>query len=109
MKPLVIKEKLEELLKSFQDETLKRFEYKLTERNTEIEKLESKLAIKQSAMYELEIKCNDNKQYSRTLTLTAMKIIMSCKSVEFNKNEIDCAHYIGPSSTKKEKSQINCC
>ena len=79
MKPLVTKEKKEELLISFQDETLKRFEYKLKEQNSEIEKLESKLAVEVSAMYELEIKCNSNEQYSRTLILIAMNIIMSCK------------------------------
>ena len=32
MKPLVTNEKLEELLKSFQDEIVKRFEYKLSEK-----------------------------------------------------------------------------
>ena len=32
MKPLVTNEKLEELLKSFQDEIVKRFEHKLSEK-----------------------------------------------------------------------------
>ena len=40
MKPLVTNEKLEELLKSFQNEKVKRFEHKLKEQNTKTGELE---------------------------------------------------------------------
>ena len=65
MKPLVTNEKLEELLKSFQDEIVKKFEHKLKEQNTKIEiklELESKLAMKQTAIDNLVIKSGDNEQ-----------------------------------------------
>ena len=64
MKPLVTNEKLEELLKSFQDEIVNRLEHKIKEQNTKIEELESKLAMNQTAIHNLEIKCDDNEQYS---------------------------------------------
>ena len=44
---------------------MKRFEHRIKEKNTKIDELESKLAIKQTAVDNLEIKCDDNKQYSR--------------------------------------------
>ena len=57
MKPLITYENLEELLKSFQDKIVKRFKHKL-------EQLESKLAMKQTAIYKL-VKCDDSEQYSQ--------------------------------------------
>ena len=65
MKPLVTNDKLEQLLKSFQDGLMKKIEDKFNEQNTRIEELESKLAIKQNIIDNLEIKCDDNEQYSR--------------------------------------------
>ena len=64
MKPLVTNEKLE-LLKSFQDEIVKRFDHKLKEQNTQKEESESKLAMNQTVIDNLVIKCDDNEQYSR--------------------------------------------
>ena len=65
MKPLVTNDKLEQLLKSFQDGLMKKIEDKFNEQNTRIEELESKLAIKQNIIDNLEIKCDDNEQDSR--------------------------------------------
>ena len=64
MKPLVTNETLEQL-KSFQDELMKKIEDKFKEQNDRIEELESKLAMKQNIIDHLEIKCDDNEQYSR--------------------------------------------
>ena len=64
MKPLVTNEKLEEPLKSFQDEIVNRLEHKIKEQNTKIEELESKLAMNQTAIDNLEIKCDGKKQHS---------------------------------------------
>ena len=61
MKPLVTNDKLELLLKSFQDGLMKKIEDKFNEQNTRIEELESKLAIKQNIIDNLKIKCDDNK------------------------------------------------
>ena len=69
MKPLVTNKKLEELLKSFQDETVKRFEHKHKEQNTKIKESESKLAMKQTAIDNLVIKCDDNEQYTLRLCM----------------------------------------
>ena len=48
MKPLVTNDKLEQLLKSFQDGLMKKIEDKFNEQNIRIEELESKMAIKQN-------------------------------------------------------------
>ena len=117
MKPLVTNEKLEELLKSFQDEIVKRFEYKLKEQNTKTEDLESKLAMKKTALDNLEIKCDDNEQYCRRWCLRiyvldfnsdedndVMEKVEKCyrdMGIEFKQNEIDRAHYIGKSFINK--------
>ena len=65
MKPLVTNESLEQQLKSFQDGLMKKIEDKFKEQNDRIEELESKLAMKQNIIDHLEIKCDDNEQYSR--------------------------------------------
>ena len=65
IKPLVTNEKLEELLKSFQDDIVKRFEHKLEEKNSKIVELELKFAMKQTTIDNIEIKCDVNKQYTR--------------------------------------------
>ena len=93
MKPLVTNDKLEQLLKSFQDGLMKKIEDKFNEQNTRIEELESKLAIKQNIIDNLEIKCDDNEQYSRRSCLrvhgldfssdedeSVMKIVEKCCS-----------------------------
>ena len=65
MEPLVTNEKLEQVFKSFQDGLMKKIEDKFKKQNTRTEELESKLAIKQNVTDNLEIKCDDNEQYSR--------------------------------------------
>ena len=65
MKPLVTNETLEQQLKFFQDGLMKKIEDKFKEQNDRIEELESKLAMKQNIVDHLEIKCDDNEQYSR--------------------------------------------
>ena len=43
---------------------MKKTEDKFKEQNDRIAELESKLAMKQNIIYHLEIKCDDNEQYS---------------------------------------------
>ena len=121
MEPLVTNEKLEQVLKSFQDGLMKKIEDKFKEQNTRIEELESKLAIKQNVIDNLEIKCDDNEQYSRRSCLRVhglefnsdndegvmKKVEKCCKDmdVEFNENEIDRAHYIGKPYVDKVKNK----
>ena len=121
MKPLVTNKKLEELLKSFQDEIVNRLEHKIKEQNTKIEELESKLAMNQTAIDNLEIKCDDSKQYSRRFCLrihgldfnsdednNVMEKVERCyrdMSKDFNQNEIDCAYYIGKSYIDKNRKK----
>ena len=121
MKPLVTNDKLEQLLKSFQDGLMKKIEDKFNEQNTRIEELESKLAIKQNIIDNLEIKCDDNEQYSRRSCLrvhglnfssdedeVVMKKVEKCCSdmgIEFNQNEIDHVHYIGKPYMDKTKNK----
>ena len=121
MKPLVKNDKLEQLLKSFQNGLMKKIEDKFKEKNTAIEELESKLAIKQNIIDNLEIKCDYNKQYSRRSCLRVhgldfssdedegvMKKVEKCCSdmgIEFNQNEIDRVHYIGEPYMDKTKNK----
>ena len=113
MKPLVTNDKLEQLLKSFEDGLMKK--------NTRIEELESKLAIKQNIIDNLEIKCDDNEQYSRRSCLPVhgldfssdedegvMKKVEKCCSdmgIEFNQNKIERVHYIGKPYMDKTKNK----
>ena len=108
MKPLVTNESLEQQLKSFQDGLMKKIEDKFKEQNDRIEELESKLAMKQNIIDHLEIKCDDNEQYSRRSCLRihgldfssdedegVLKKVEKCYSdmgIEFNRNEIYRAH-----------------
>ena len=48
---------------------MKKIEDKFKEQNDRIEELESKLAMKQNIVDHLEIKCDDNEQYSRSSCL----------------------------------------
>ena len=121
MKPIVTNDKLEQLLKSFQDGLMKKIEDKFNEQNTRIEELESKLAIKQNIIDNLEIKCDDNEQYSRRSCLrvhgldfssdedeSVMKKVEKCCSdmgIEFNQNEIDRVRYIGKPYMDKTKNK----
>ena len=121
MKPLVTNDKLESLLKRFQDGLMKKIDDIFNEQNTRIEELESKLAIKKNIIDNLEIKCDDNEQYSRRSCLRVhgldftsdedegvMKKVGKCCSdmgIEFNQNEIDCVHYIGKPYMDKTKNK----
>ena len=49
---------------AFQKKVVKRFEEKLDEQNAQIIELQSKIAIEDNALQRLEIKCDDNEQYS---------------------------------------------
>ena len=65
IKPLATNESLEKPLGAFQEKIVKRFEEKLDEQNAKIIELQSKIAIQDNALQRLEIKCDDNEQYSR--------------------------------------------
>ena len=108
MKPIVTNKTLEQQLKSFQDGLMKKIEDKFQEQNDRIEELESKLAMKQNIIDHLEIKCDDNEQYTQRSCLRihglnfssdedegVLKKVGKCYSdmgIEFNQNEIDSAH-----------------
>ena len=121
MESLVTNEKLEELLKSFQDEIVKTLN--INEQNTKIEELKSKLAIKQIAIDNLEIKCEGSERYSGRSSLrihgldfdsdednnVTEKLEKSYRhmGIEFNRNEMDRARYISKSFIdKKEKRKV---
>ena len=119
MKPLVTNESLEQQLKFFQEGLMKKIEDKFKEQNDRIEELESKLVIKQNI---IEIKCDDNEQYSRRSCLRidgldfssdeeegVLKKVGKCYSdmgIEFNQIEIDRAHYIGKPYMDKKKNKV---
>ena len=111
IKPLVTNESLEKLLGAFQEKIVKRFEEKLDEQNAKIIELQSKIAIQDNAPQRLEIKCDDNEQYSRRSCIrihgvqynenddisVINKVEQCCDEigVKFEINEIDRVHYIG--------------
>ena len=90
---------------------MKRFEEKLDEQNAKIIELQSKIAIQDNALQRLEIKCDDNEQYSRRSCIrihgvqynenddisVTNKVEQCCDEigVKFDMNEIDRVHYIG--------------
>ena len=59
---------------------LKRFEEQLDEQNAKIIVFQSKIAIQDNALQKLEIKCDDNEQYSRC---SCIRI----HSVQYNEND----------------------
>ena len=109
MKPLVTNDKLEKLLKSFQDGLMKKIEDKFNEQNTRIEELESKLAIKQNiidtrrsclSVHGLDFSSDEDEGVKK-------KVEKCCSDmgVEFNQNEIDRVHYIGKPYMDKAKNK----
>ena len=79
-KPLVTNNSLEKLLGAFQEKIVKRFEEKIDEQNPKIIELQSKILIQDNAFQKLEIKDDDNEQYScRSCT--------PIHSVEYNEND----------------------
>ena len=109
IKPLATNESLEKPLGAFQEKIVKRFEEKLDEQNAKM--LQSKIAIQDNALQRLEIKCDDNEQYSRRSCIrihgvqynenddisVINKVEQCCDEigVKFDMNEIDRVHYIG--------------
>ena len=109
IKPLATNESLEKTLGAFQEKIVKRFEEKLDEQNAKM--LQSKIAIQDNALQRLEIKCDDNEQYSRRSCIrihgvqynenddisVINKVEQCCDEigVKFDMNEIDRVHYIG--------------
>ena len=80
-KPLVTKESLEKFLGAFQEKIVKRSEEKIEEQNPKIIDLQSKILIQDNAFQKLEIKNDNNEQYS----------CRSCTpiySVEYNENDV---------------------
>ena len=122
MKPLVTNETLERQLKSFQDGLMKKIEDKFKEQSDRIQELESKLIMKQNIIDHLEIKCDDNEQYSQRSCLRIHGLDFSSdedegvlKKVEkfynytgiaFNENEIDRAHYTGKPYINKKNNKV---
>ena len=111
IKPLVTNESLEKLLGAFQEKIEKRFEETLDEQNAKIIELQSKIAIQDNALQRLEIKCDDNEQYSRRSCIqihvvqyngnddisVINKVEHCCDEigVKFDMNEIYWVYYIG--------------
>ena len=122
-KPLVRNKSLEKRLRAFQEKIVKRFEEKLDEQNAKIIELQSKIAIQDNALQRLEIKCDDNEQYSRRSCIrihgvqynenddisVINKVEQCCDEigVKFDMNEIDRVHYIGkPISDSDSKQRV---
>ena len=59
---------------------MKRFDEKLDEQNAKITELQSKISIQDNALQRLEIKCDDNEQYSR-------RSCIRIHSVQYNEND----------------------
>ena len=111
IKPLVTNESLEKLTETFQEKIVKRFEEKFDEQNAKVIELQSKIAIQDNPLHKLEIKCDDNEQYSRRSWIRIYgvqynenddisvinKVERCCDEigVRFDMNEIDRVHYIG--------------
>ena len=90
---------------------MKRFEEKFDEQNAKIIEIQSKIAIQDNPLHKLEIKCDDNEQYSRRSCIRIYgvqynenddisvinKVERCCDEigVKFDMNEIDRVHYIG--------------
>ena len=110
-KPLVRNKSLEKRLRAFQEKIVKRFEEKLDEQNAKIIELQSKIVIQDNALQGLEIKCDDNEQYSRRSCIrihgvqynendgisVINKVEQCCDKigVKFDINETERVHYIG--------------
>ena len=87
---------------------MKKFEEKLDEQNAKIIELQSKIAIQHNALQKLEIKCDDNEQYSRRSCVRILHMVLNMNDdinvineverccdeigVKFDSNEIDRVH-----------------
>ena len=63
--PLVTNNYLEELFNKLKDEIIKKFEEKILEQNSKIEKLKLITTIYENNTHQLLVKCDDNEQYSK--------------------------------------------
>ena len=96
--PMVTNECLEILLGAFQVKIVKRFEEELDEKNAKTIELQSEIAMQDYTLQKLEMKCYDNRQYSRRLCVPNENKVERCCdeiAVKFDMNEIDRVHYIG--------------
>ena len=69
IEPLITNNSLEELFNKLKDETMKKFDEKISEQNANIEKLESIITIHENTIDQLSIKRDDKEQYSRRSSL----------------------------------------
>ena len=95
---MVTNECLEILLGAFQVKIVKRFEEELDEKNAKTIELQSEIAMQDYTLQKLEMKCYDNRQYSRRLCVPNENKVERCCdeiAVKFDMNEIDRVHYIG--------------
>ena len=119
VRPLVTNTYLEELFEKFKNEVVLPFEKKINEQEKRITHLESTLAISQNTvdvllgkLEEIEVRTDDNEQYSRRSCLRIHGVYFDEKTrgenideilsdcfqkvdVPFDRNEIDRAHRIG--------------
>ena len=115
------------LKKMFQEEIISKFEEKLEEQMNWIDKLEGKLELEgeiglQKTSDRLEIKCDNNEQYSRCTSIrihgievpenksidNIMVVVKSCQekvNVPFEQDNIDCAHRVGKKYTDENTAK----
>ena len=121
IKPLVTNESLEKPLGAFQEKIMKRFDKKLDKQNTKIIELQTKIAIQGNAIQKLEIKSDDNEQYSRrssirihgvqydeNVDISVINKVERCYdeiTVKPDMNEIYSVNYIGKSIFDTDSKQ----
>ena len=125
--PLATNNSLEVLFNKLKDEIVKKIDEKISEQNVKIEKLESIITIHENTIDQFLVKCDDNEQYSRRSCLRihgeevkenededdVMNVLEDCYSsvnLQFDANDIDCAHrirlpYTDKNSGRKVKSK----
>ena len=111
--PLVTNNSLEELFNKLKDEIVKKIDEKISEQNVKIEKLESIITIHENTIDQLLVKCDDNEQYSRRSCLPIHGVEVKENEdedgvmivLQFDANDIDCAHRIGLPYTDKNSGK----
>lgn len=117
LKPLATHETIKELFEKFETDIISKFEEKIRAQDEKIEQLESKLAMRMNTidvlLDKLQVRCDDNEQYSRRNCLRihgvecaengnedVTKILKNCyeeSGIEFNEKDVDRVHRIGKS------------
>ena len=127
VKPLVTNANMEEILGKFKREVISKFEETITEQEKRITRLESTLALRENTidvllLSKLEVKADDNEQYSRRSCLrihgirydenssneNMEDILSNCYEkvdVPFDPNEIDRVHRIGKPVIDKQTGE----